>query len=178
MDMENLQEKKEKRVNVRLNDEQLESLDKICDEKNIKSRSKVLKSALELVTKGTSDIDFGITTDFTKEGRKTIQFEDDKKTTSDCPHCAGKIRLDPVHYKKFKKMVTQNFIPGWRCSHGDCEELHSNENYSIRPTGICSKCYQFSNKNLGSCPWCRYGNVIVPITDSKLDQMNIPYPDV
>jgi len=171
------QEKKENRVNVRLNDEQIQSLDKICDDKGIKSRSRVLKSALDLVTKGTSDIDFGITTDYTKEERKTIQFEDSKKTTSDCPHCAGKIRLDPEHYKKFKKTVTQNFVPGWRCSHKDCEEVHSNENYSMRPVGICSKCYQFSNKNLGSCPWCSNRNTIVPVSDSQLSQMNIPYPN-
>jgi len=171
------QEKKKNRVNVRFNDSQMESLDRICEEKGIKSRSKMLKSALDLVTKGTSDIDFGIKSDFTKEERKTIQFEDDKKIMSDCPHCTGKIRLDPEHYKKFKKMVTQNFIPGYRCAHGDCKQVHSNENYSTRPAGICSKCYQFSNKDSGSCPWCRYTNTIMSITDSKLSELNIPYPN-
>ena len=176
MNTQDTQKKKGNRVNVRFNDEQIQSLDKICDDKGIKSRSKMLKSALALVTKGTSDIDFGINADYSKEERKTIQFEDDKKIMSDCPHCAGKICLDPEHYKKFKKMVTQNFVPGWRCSHGDCEELHSNENYSMRPAGICSKCYQFSNKNSGSCPWCRHSNVIVPIYDSQLNQMNIARP--
>jgi len=173
---ENKEEKK-KRVNVRFNDEQMKSLDKICEEKGIKSRSKMLKSVLDLVTKGTSDIDFGITADYTKEPRKTIQFEDDKKIRGNCPHCKGKTSLDPEHYKKFKKTVTQNFVPGWRCSHEDCEEVHSNENYSIRPVGICSKCYQFSNKNLGSCPWCSNWNAIVPVSDSQLSQMNIPYPN-
>jgi len=170
--------KKPKPTSVRFDNDLLEELDKICDDKGIKSRSKVLKSALDLVTNGTCDIDFGITTDYSKEERKTIQFEDDKKIMSNCPHCVGKIRLDPEHYKKFKKMVTQNFIPGWRCSHGDCEELHPNENYSVRPTGICSKCFQFSHKDSGSCPWCGYGNVLVPISDSKLSEMNIPYPNL
>ena len=129
---EKLLEKKENRVNVRFNDNQMQKLDKICEEKGIKSKSKMLKSALELVTNGTSSIDFGITTDFTKEERKTIQFEEDKKIMSNCPHCAGKIRVDSEHYKKFQKRVTQNFIPGWRCNNGECNESHSNENYTLR----------------------------------------------
>jgi len=176
--MENLQEKKKKRVNVRLNDEQIASIDKICDDKKIKSRSKVLKSALELVTKGTSDIDFEIVADHSKEPRKTILFEDDKKIRGNCPHCKGKTSLDPEHYKKFNKVVQQNFIPKFRCKNEECNEIHSNDNYSIRPIGICSRCYQFSNKNSGSCPWCSFSDAIIPISDSKLTQMNIPYPNV
>ncbi len=143
---------KECRVNVRLNDNQKQELNRICEEKGVKSKSKILKSALDLVTKGTSDIDFGIRADYANEERKIIQFEDEKKILSDCPHCTGKIRLDPEHYKKFQKTVTQNFIPKYRCGNLDCNELHSNENYSKRPIGICSKCKQFSNKDSGFCP--------------------------
>ncbi len=167
---------KECRVNVRFSGNQMEELNRICEEKGVKSKSKILKSALDLVTKGTSDIDFEIKLDFTKEERKMIQFEDEKKILSDCPHCTGKIRLDPEHYKKFQKKIIQNFIPNFRCESSDCNELHSNENYSKRPIGICSKCYQFSNQDSGSCPWCSDDNSIVPITDSKLSEMSIPYP--
>ena len=172
--LQNSKEKKENRVNVRFNDEQIESLDKICAEKGIKSRSKVLKSALDLVTKGTSDINFGITADFTKEPRKTIQFEDDKKIMSDCPHCQGKIRLDSEHYKKFNKVVPPNFIPKYRCSNEDCNEIHTNDNYSMRPIGICSNCNQFSNRSSGTCSWCSKKYSLTPINDSRLDDIGIP----
>ena len=169
---------KEYRVNVRLNGIQKEELDKICEEKGIKSKSKVLKSALDLVTKGTSNIDFGISTDYSHKERKIIQFEDDKKIMSNCPHCTGKIRLDPKHYKKFQKTVVQNFIPKYRCVNSDCDELHNNENYSKRPIGMCSKCYQFSNKDSGSCPWCIDNNSIVSISNNKLSEMHIPHPNI
>jgi len=73
--------------------------------------------------------------------------------------------------------VVQSFIPKFRCANEECDVLHENENYSIRPVGVCSKCNQFSNRSFGSCPWCRYTNTIMPITDSKLSELNIPYPN-
>ena len=166
------------RLNIRLSEAENQRIKEFCDEKGIKSKSKVGKEALNFALNGKSDIDFGIVSDFTKEERKTILFEDDKKIRGNCPHCKGKTTLDPEHYKKFQKGVIQNFIPGWRCTVEGCNEFHPNENYTKRPIGRCSKCYQFSNMDSGFCPWCCYRDVLIPISDNQLDQMNIPKPDL
>jgi len=171
-------EKKENRVNVRFNDKQIQELDKICEDKGVKSRSKILKSALELVTNGTSDIDFGITADFTKEKRKTIQFEDDKKILSNCPHCAGKIRLDPEHYKKFQKeiLVLPSHMPGYQCKDATCTEVHTNPRYATRPRAICTICFQLAKEVKPQCVWCRQINTLKSITPEQLQQMKIVNP--
>ena len=177
MNTQETKEKKTNRVNVRFNDEQIESLDKICADKKIKSRSKVLKSALDLVTKGTSDI-FEIDTDYSKEPRKTILFEDDKKILSNCPHCSGKIRLDSEHYKKFKKeiLVIPSHIPGYQCKNGTCTKIHENPKYQEMPKAICNNCFQLDKEVKSQCVFCRKLGTLKPITPLELEKMNIVKP--
>lgn len=169
---------KECRVNVRLNGNQKQELNRICEEKGIKSKSKILKSALDLVTKGTSDIDFGIISDYSKESRKILQFEDDKKVLSNCPHCSGKIRLDPKHYKKFKKeiLVIPSYLPGYQCKNETCNKIHTNPKYQVMPKASCNHCFQLAREIKPQCLWCRKFDTLKPITIEKLEEMNIIKP--
>ena len=67
------------RLNIRLSEAENQRIKEFCDEKGIKSKSKVGKEALNLALNGKSDIDFGIAADYSQEPRKTILFEGDKK---------------------------------------------------------------------------------------------------
>ena len=162
------------RLNIRLSEAENQRIKEFCDEKGIKSKSKVGKEALNFALNGKSDIDFGIKPDFENEPKKTLEVKDG---IGNCPHCAGSVGLEPGHDKEEKKIVLQSFIPKFRCNNEECNELHENENYSMRPVGICSKCKQFSNRSFGFCPWCCYRDVLIPISDSQLNQMNIPKTD-
>ena len=164
----------EPRLNLRLSEEENQRIKEFCDEKGIKSKSKVGKEALNFALNGKSEIDFGIKSDFASEPKKLLEVKDG---LSNCPHCAGAILLDPGHDKHEKKIVIQNFIPGYRCNKEECDKIHENDNYSMRPIGICLKCNQFSNRNFGTCPWCNE-NSIIPISNFKLDEMNIPKSDI
>ena len=161
----------ETRLNIRLSEKENQRIKDFCDEKGIKSKSKVGKEALNFALNGKSDIDFGIKTDFASEPKKPIEVKDG---LSNCPHCAGEIVLDPGQEKYEKKIILQNFIPAFRCINEECNELHENDNYSIRPVGICLKCNQFSNRRSGSCPWCNQIDGLIAITDTQLDHLDIP----
>ena len=150
----------EPRLNLRLTEKENQRIKDFCAEKGIKSKSKIGKAALDLALNGKSDIDFGIKSDFTTEPKKTLEVKDG---IGNCPHCAGSIGLEPGHDKHEKKIVLQSFIPAFRCNNEECNELHENENYSMRPVGICSKCKQFSNRSFGSCPWCNNENALIPL---------------
>ncbi|MEK0367751.1 MAG: hypothetical protein QQN45_07475 [Nitrosopumilus sp.] len=162
----------ETRLNIRLSEEENKRIKDFCDEKGIKSKSKVGKQALNFVLNGKSDIDFGIKSNFENEPQKELQVSNEGK--SKCPHCAGAVSLDPGHEKHEKEIVVQNFIPGFRCNHEECDKIHENSNYLMRPIGICSKCNQFSNRSFGSCSWCNNENSLVSTNDFKLDELNIP----
>ena len=159
------------RLNIRLSEAENQRIKEFCDEKGIKSKSKVGKEALNFALNGKSEIDFGIKSDFASEPKKPIQVKDG---LNNCPHCAGEIVLDPGPVKHEKKIVIQNFIPGFRGNHEECDKMHENSNYSMRPIGICSKCNQFSNRSFGSCSWCNNENSLVSTNDFKLDELNIP----
>ena len=163
------------RLNIRLSEAENQRIKEFCDEKGIKSKSKVGKEALNFALNGKSEIDFGIKSDFASEPKKPIQVKDG---LNNCPHCAGEIVLDPGHDKHEKEIVIQNFIPGYRCNNEECDVIHENDNYSMRPIGICSKCNQFSNRSLGSCSWCNNENSLVSTNDFKLDEMNITKSDL
>ena len=165
-------------IGFRASEDQRNKIKEICQNNGNCSESKVVREALNLVTTGNSSIFESKSADFPNNERKTIQFADDKKILADCPHCQSKIRLDPEHYKKFKKIVQvlPSFIPAFNCKDDNCVEIHSNENYSSRPTALCSKCYQFAKKIKPQCAWCQNYSSIVPISETQLDQMGIPKP--
>ena len=178
------QKKLQQRVNPRLSEQLVEDLNQFCEKNNIKSRSKVVKEALSFVLNKKSDIDFGIKIDFTKESRKNLEFDPDKKTLTVCPHCDGKVRLDSEHYKKFRYTEIQNvevlpsFFSGFFCSNPQCMEIHPNENYKIRPGACCSNCGQFAKDNSRQvCVWCRKRGTLLQIYDFKLNFLGIPNPE-
>ena len=70
--------KSDKKTSVRLSSQQIIDLDKIC-KNNGCSRSKAIKSAIDLVTKGTSEIDFGTKKPQTRE-------QESKKETKQEPN--------------------------------------------------------------------------------------------
>ncbi|GEM_PF-5295021 len=168
------QERKEKRVNLRLNDSQNKALDKLCEDKGIKSRSKVLKSALDLVTKGTSDINFDV--NHSMDETKLL----DLQVHQNCPHCNGKLHLDLENLETTKeietKVVAPSFIPGYRCKFEGCTKVHPNPNYQNRPKGICSVCSQLSLSDNGDCPFCNNINTLRKIQENELNRLHIPYP--
>ena len=179
------QAKPQERVNLRLNPEQLKALNEFCEKKNIKSRSKVVKAALDQALTGKSNIDFSenFEVDYSNESRKTLEFDPDKRTLTVCPHCNGKVRLDPEHYKKFrhteiqKVKVLPSFIPAFFCSVPQCMEIHPNENYNIRPGAYCSNCGQFAKDNSRQvCVWCGKHGTLLQIYQFRLDYLGIPNP--
>ncbi len=164
----------EPRLNLRLTEKENQRIKAFCAEKGIKSKSKVGKEALNLALNGKSDIDFGIKSDFENEPQKALEVSDEGN--SKCPHCSGSVSLNPNHDKHEKEIVVQSFIPAFKCNHEECDKIHENPNYSMKPIGICSKCKQFSNRSFGSCPWCTNIDVIIPISDSELSKLKTPYP--
>lgn len=173
------------RVNPRLSTKQMESLNQFCKKNNIKSRSKVVKAALDLALTGNSIIDFSenFKVDYSNESRKTLEFDPDKKILTVCPHCDGKVRLDPEHYKKFrhteiqKVKVLQEFIPAFFCSVPQCIEIHPNENYKVRPGAYCSNCGQFAKDySKQICVWCGKHGTLLQMYPFRLDYLGIPNP--
>lgn len=176
----------QKRVNPRLSTKQIESLNQFCEKNNIKSRSRVVKAALDLAITGNSDIDFSdnFKVDYSREPRKTLDFDKDKKILTACPHCNGKVRLDPEHYKKFKHTVVEkvevlpSFFPAWLCSDPQCMEIHKNPNYKTRPQAYCSNCGQFARDTSRQvCFWCRKTNTLLQIPLFRFDFLGIPSPE-
>lgn len=179
------QAKPPERVNLRLKPEQLKALNEFCEKKNIKSKSKVVKAALDFALTGNSNIDFSenFKIDYSKESRKTLEFDPDKKILTVCPHCDGKVRLDPEHWKKFKHTEIQkvevlpSFIPAFLCSKPQCMEIHANENYKVRPGAHCVNCGQFTkNDSRPVCVWCGKQNTLVQNYPFRLDSFGIPNP--
>ena len=168
------QKKLQERVNPRLSDELREKLDQFCEKNNIKSRSKVLKEALAFVLNKKSDIDFGIKTDYVNEKRKTLEFKDEIKTRTNCPHCTGKLKLDPELLPVKEKKIVESDTPGYRCGDPSCLEAHPNPNYKEKPKGKCVSCWQFCRFDSGDCPICFSKNAVRPIND--FDLYRIPNP--
>jgi len=178
--------KTQKRVNPRLSTMQMESLNQFCEKNSIKSRSKVVKAALDLALTGNSDIDFSdnFKVDYSKEPRKTLDFDKDKKILTVCPHCNGKVRLDSEHWKKFKHTVTEkievlpSFVPAFLCSDLQCVDIHPNPNYKVQPQAYCSKCNQFAKGTTRNiCPWCRTQGTLLQNPLFRLDFLGIPNPE-
>lgn len=176
----------QERVNPRLSTKQIESLNQFCEKNNIKSRSRVVKAALDLALTGNSDIDFSenFKVDYSKEPRKTLHFDSDKKILTVCPHCNGKVRLDPAHYKKFKHTVIEkveilpSFFPGFLSPDPQCMDIQINENYKARPRACCSNCGQFARDTSRQiCFWCRKSNTLLEIYPFRLDILGIPSPE-
>ena len=173
---------KNNRLNIRFKDPLKEDLNKFCIEKNIKSRAKVAKEALDFALNGKSDIPFDIKLDYSEELRKALEFAEGKKITANCPHCKGKVRLDPEHYKKFKQVevkvkVRQSFIPGFLCSDLSCLDIHTNPNYQAEPKAYCTNCNQFAKDTSRQvCFWCKRQGTLVDIPMFRLDILGVPKP--
>ena len=179
------QTKLQERVNPRLKPEQLKALNEFCEKNNMKSRSKVVKAALDLALTGNSNIDFSenFKVDYSNESRKTLEFDPDKKTLTVCPHCNGKVRLNPEHWKKFKHTEIQkvkvlpSFIPAFLCSDPQCMKIHPNENYKVQPGAHCVHCSQFTKDDSKQvCVWCGKQNTLWPNYPFRLDNLGIPNP--
>jgi len=168
------QKKLQERVNPRLSEQLVEALNQFCEKNNIKSRSKVVKEALAFVLNKKSNIDFGIKTDYVNEKRKTLEFKDEIKTRTNCPHCTGRLRLDPELLPIKEKKIIESDTPGYRCGDPSCLKAHPNPNYKEKPKGKCSLCFQFCRTNSGDCPICFSKNAVRPINDFELSR--IPNP--
>jgi len=163
------------KTSLRYSDEQKEKLDEILQKNGNCSRAKVIKSAIDQVTTGKSDIDFG---EFAKphnseEATQEITL-DQEKSDVNCPHCEGKLHITAS--KPEQQVVVPSFIPGFRCTEEGCNDFHPNPNYQNRATAICTNCRQFAKNNKGPCPWCMKLNTLQPINDTYLDGIGIPIP--
>ncbi len=77
---------------------------------------------------------------------------------------------------KSSEIKLQSHVPGYRCG-PDCQKLHKNKEYKMRPKGKCNNCSQFSNVEKGACPWCENGE-IEKVDEDELDDLEIRRPDV
>lgn len=105
-----------------------------------------------------------------------------------CPGCSKQIVLDDSpqaqennvlrqqieELKKIPKM--QSFVPGSRCSNGDCDQVHPNPNYTKIPKGKCRNCDQFSSKKEGKCAWCKQDE-LEEIDKDELTDLGIELPE-
>ena len=104
--------KSDKKTSIRLSSQQIIDLDKIC-KNNGCSRSKAIKSAIDLVTKGISEIDFGTKKPQTREqeSKKETKLEP-KPTLKEIP-TAKITSIDGIPIEKFQsgeyKLVTDSF---------------------------------------------------------------------
>jgi len=168
--------KTQERINPRLSTKQIETLNQFCEKNSIKSRSRVVKAALDLALTGNSDIDFSenFKIDYSREPRKTLEFKHNIKNHTDCSHCNGKLRIDreilPVKVKK----IIESFFPGFRCSDPNCLIAHKNPNYSEKPRGRCIVCWQFCRFDKGNCSFCFSENSIRQIWGYELSKMPEP----
>ncbi len=94
---------------------------------------------------------------------------------ADPPEVQENIRLRQQMEELKKIPKIQSFIPGARCSNGDCDEIHKNPNYTIRPKGKCRNCDQYSNKKEGKCAWCKQDE-IEEIDQDELTDRGIDLP--
>ena len=142
------------RVNLRLSEKLKQDLEKFCNDKKIKSRSKVCKSALSYCLNGKSEIDFKIKSQ-------------------------NEVKPIVTQVKSEKKVVLPSYIPAYHCNVDNCddESVHTNENYSQRPSAICSNCNQFARDVKPRCAWCLRYNTLKPLTEYQLDSIGIPKPN-
>lgn len=143
------------RVNLRLSEKLKQDLEKFCNDKKIKSRSKVCKSALSYCLNGKSEIDFKI------------------KSQNEVKPIVTAVKTE-------KKVVLPSFIPSFHCKIDNCsnDNVHSNENYTERPSAICSNCNQFAREVKPRCAWCLRYNTLKPLTEYQLDNIGIPKPSL
>jgi hypothetical protein len=76
------------------------------------------------------------------------------------------------------KAMVPRHIPRYSCASGNCNQpggLHSNDNYTERPSKKCSQCDQFQPSFARVCPWCGNDD-FDDLTDDDLDGLNIPKP--
>jgi len=105
-----------------------------------------------------------------------------------CPGCHQQIAIDDspqqIQLNQLQTEVEQlqkepkapSFIPGFRCTNGNCEQIHKNSRYTNRPKGKCRNCDQFSANKEGKCPWCNQ-NDIEEIDKEELEDLGVKLPD-
>jgi len=107
-----------------------------------------------------------------------------------CPGCNQQIGLaDPPEAQEnieLRQQIEQlenepkapSFIPGLRCTDGNCEQIHENPRYTTRPKGKCSNCDQFSANKEGKCSWCNEKDSIEEIDKDDLENLGIRLPSI
>lgn len=166
----------DKKTSVRLSSQQMADLDEICKKNGNCSRSKIIREAINLVTKGTSQIPFEMTKKIDNSDKPTEIIKVEKeKTPANCPHCHGKLHIE-TKLDLSNRVVLPSFIPAYRCIQEGCTEVHLNPYYQNRITAICTNCSQFSKTVTGPCAWCRRTNTLQQINSSQLDRIGIPMP--
>ena len=168
--------KSDKKTSVRLSSQQMADLDEICKKNGNRSRGNIIREAINLVTKGTSEIPFEMTKKMDNSDKPTEIIKAEKeKTHTNCPHCLGKLHIE-ANLDSSNEVVLPSFIPGYRCGIEGCNELHPNPNYKNRVVAYCSRCGQFAKTTKGPCPWCRYLDTLKLVDQNRLDQIGVPRP--
>lgn len=169
--------KSDKKTSIRLSSQQMADLDEICKKNGNCSRGNIIREAINLVTKGASDIPFEVTRKIDNSDRlpEIIKVEKEK-THASCPHCKGKLHIESPKPDLSNTVVLPSFVPAYRCTQEGCTEVHLNPNYQNRVTAICTNCSQFSKTNKGPCAWCRRMNTLQQINSWQLDRIGIPIP--
>lgn len=83
-----------------------------------------------------------------------------------CPGCKQQITIDDSpQQNELNELRTQlqktskisSSLPGYTCT--NCNDIHSNPNYTKTPKGKCSNCDQYNPKSKGKCIWCKQDEV-------------------
>lgn len=125
------------------------------------------------------------------------------KITGDCPNCKEKVAIDidklevkqpkelenttsegqqtqqiiKPEIKEIEKIVEKVKIPSdqpfYECK--DCDSLHKNKNYSVRPNKKCNNCDSLNGPKNKGCKNC--GNTeFEELDEDQLDDLGIPKP--
>ena len=106
-----------------------------------------------------------------------------------CPGCQQQIAIDDsLQQNQLNQLQTQiqqlenepkapSFIPGLRCTDGNCEQIHENPRYTTRPKGKCNNCDQFSPTKEGKCSWCKEKDSIEEIDKDELKDFGVRMPN-
>lgn len=170
--------KSDKKTSIRFSEQQMERMNDVSKKNNDCSRAKVIKSAVDLVTTGTSEIEFDAQINNSQKTSELIEVKRDQEQYP-CPHCNGTLHIDADNMKKQVKqeVIVPSFIPAYRCGEKGCNEIHSNPNYQNRPTAICSNCGQFAKNTSGPCPFCLRQGILQQLNPQYLDAKGVPHPN-
>ncbi len=93
-------------------------------------------------------------------------------TFDDSPQVQENLELQGQLEQLQKEPKLSQFIPGFRCKDGTCDQVHANSRFTRLPKGKCQNCSQFSGSKGGKCAWCKQ-NEIEEVDEEELEDLGI-----